>query len=229
MAPVVRRQSALRGGQRRQDEWMGWILLLAVGVAMGETAACGAEAGGVILFFVVLASPRKWALRATQAPPPNGNENENERPGLQCRTPIQHILPPYLASYKSLLHSPPSPFFDTPVCLPAHLHYTFNSVPHRPSPPRRPTMLAPPQGPVEHSPTDPLVLYSRSLREYTLQLWMESRKQAEERVRARTHKKHHGAAKAPPPKSSCKQPVDGESPSSTSNEASTPPSQGLPA
>lgn len=60
-------------------------------------------------------------------------------------------------------------------------------------------MLAPPQqGPAKTSPTDPLVLYSQSLREYTLRLWMESRKQAEERVRARSHKKHHGATKALP-------------------------------
>ena len=58
-------------------------------------------------------------------------------------------------------------------------------------------MLVPPQqGPGKTSPTDPLVLYSQSLRDYTLRLWMESRKQAEERVRARSHKKHHGASKA---------------------------------
>jgi hypothetical protein len=59
-------------------------------------------------------------------------------------------------------------------------------------------MLAPPQQGSVNSPTDPLVLYSQSLREYTLRLWMESRKQAEERMRARSHKKHHGAAKALP-------------------------------
>ncbi|KAI0299796.1 hypothetical protein BC826DRAFT_712813 [Russula brevipes] len=159
MAPVVRRQSALRVGQ--EDEWMDTVVGRRRCDGRNGGMVRGAEAGGVILFFVVLASPREWALRATQAPPPNGNENENERPGPQCRTPIQHLLPPHLASYKSLLHSPPSPFFDTPVCLPAHLHYTFNFVPHRP---HHPTMLAPPQGPVEHSPTDPLVLYSRSLR-----------------------------------------------------------------
>ncbi|KAF8492002.1 hypothetical protein F5888DRAFT_942076 [Russula emetica] len=53
-------------------------------------------------------------------------------------------------------------------------------------------MLIPPQqGVPVKSPSDPLVLYSQSLRDYTLRLWMESRKQAEERVRARAHKKHH--------------------------------------
>jgi hypothetical protein len=57
-------------------------------------------------------------------------------------------------------------------------------------------MLIPPQdGPVK-SPSDPLVLYSQSLRDYTLRLWMESRKQAEERVRARAHRKHHKTTKA---------------------------------
>ncbi|KAN0117948.1 hypothetical protein V8E52_005535 [Russula decolorans] len=58
-------------------------------------------------------------------------------------------------------------------------------------------MFVPPQqgGPVK-SPSDPLVLYSQSLRDYTLRLWMESRKQAEERVRARAHKKHHKSTKA---------------------------------
>ena len=50
-------------------------------------------------------------------------------------------------------------------------------------------------GPVK-PPSDPLVLYSQSLRDYTLRLWMESRKQAEERVRARAHKKHHNSTKA---------------------------------
>ncbi|KAI0253188.1 hypothetical protein BJV78DRAFT_1101330, partial [Lactifluus subvellereus] len=59
------------------------------------------------------------------------------------------------------------------------------------------------------APTDPLVLYSQSLRDYTLRLWIESRKQAEERVRARSHKKHHGAAKVPLPTSGYQQPGDG--------------------
>ncbi len=55
--------------------------------------------------------------------------------------------------------------------------------------------IPPQQGPVK-PPIDPLVLYSQSLRDYTLRLWMESRKQAEERVRARAHKKRHGSTKA---------------------------------
>jgi hypothetical protein len=83
-------------------------------------------------------------------------------------------------------------------------------------------MLASSKGPVDPSRSDPLVLYSRSLRDYTLRLWMESRKQAEERVRARAgHKK---PAKA----SSRKQATDGETSSDMSNEDSTPSSQGLP-
>jgi hypothetical protein len=54
---------------------------------------------------------------------------------------------------------------------------------------------------------------------------LKSRKQAEERVHVRTHKKHHGhgAAKDPPLKASCKQHVDSESHTSTSDEASTHP------
>ncbi|KAI0003862.1 hypothetical protein BJV74DRAFT_881653 [Russula compacta] len=83
-------------------------------------------------------------------------------------------------------------------------------------------MLAPPQGPVQPPPpTDPLILYSQSLRNYTLRLWMESRKQAEERVRARAHKKHHGAGKAPSPTSSFKQPMDAERASSMSSDGSS--------
>jgi hypothetical protein len=55
-------------------------------------------------------------------------------------------------------------------------------------------MLVPPQqGGSVKSPSDPLVLYSQSLREYTLRLWMESRKQAEERARARSRKKRHNS------------------------------------
>ena len=82
-------------------------------------------------------------------------------------------------------------------------------------------MLAPPQGTVQPPPTDPLVLYSQSLRNYTLRLWMESRKQAEERVRARAHKKHHGVGKAPLLTSSFKQPVDAELASSLSSDGSS--------
>jgi len=51
---------------------------------------------------------------------------------------------------------------------------------------------------------------------------MESRKQAEERVRARAgRKKHQGAVKASVPASSRKQATDGETSSDMSNEDST--------
>ena len=90
-------------------------------------------------------------------------------------------------------------------------------------------MLASSKGPVDPSHSDPLVLYSRSLRDYTLRLWMESRKQAEERVRARTHKKRQGAVKASVQASSRKQATDAVSPLDMSNEDSTLSVQGLPA
>lgn len=94
-------------------------------------------------------------------------------------------------------------------------------------------MLAPPKGPVDPSSnTDPLILYSQSLRDYTLRLWMESRKQAEEKVRARTHKKHHqgASAKASMPPTTRKESSDGESSSDVSNDGSTMlSSHGLPA
>ena len=81
-------------------------------------------------------------------------------------------------------------------------------------------MLMPPQGVPVESPSDPLVLYSQSLRDYTLRLWMESRKQAEERVRARAHKKHHKSITALAT-SSCKVSTGGENVTSISNEDST--------
>ena len=82
-------------------------------------------------------------------------------------------------------------------------------------------MLMPPQqgGPVK-PPADPLVLYSQSLRDYTLRLWMESRKQAEERIRAHSHKKHHNSTKALAT-SSCKASTAGENVTSMLNEDST--------
>lgn len=78
------------------------------------------------------------------------------------------------------------------------------------------------------SPSDPLVLYSQSLRDYTLRLWMESRKQAEERVRARAHKKHHNSTKALATPS-CKVSTGGQNVTVTSmsNEGSTLPSEGF--
>lgn len=79
-------------------------------------------------------------------------------------------------------------------------------------------MLMPPQqGGLVKPPADPLVLYSQSLRDYTLRLWMESRKQAEERVRARAHKKHHNSTKALAAPS-CKVSTGGEDVTSMSNE-----------
>ena len=83
-------------------------------------------------------------------------------------------------------------------------------------------MLIPPQsGPVK-TPSDPLVLYSQSLRDYTLRLWMESRKQAEERVRARAHKKHNSTKALASP--SYKASTGGENVTSMPNEGSTVPS-----
>ncbi len=78
-------------------------------------------------------------------------------------------------------------------------------------------MLMPPQQGSMKSPSDPLVLYSQSLRDYTLRLWMESRKQAEERVRARAHKKHHNSTKALAT-STCEPPTGSENVTSMSNE-----------
>ena len=85
-------------------------------------------------------------------------------------------------------------------------------------------MFIPPQqgGPVKQ-PSDPLVVYSQSLREYTLRLWMESRKQAEERVRARAHRKHHNSTKALAT-SSCKASTGSENVAIMSNEGPTVPS-----
>jgi len=126
-----------------------------------------------------------------------------------------------------------------PINLPGVPHPSFISHPSSPLPPLAQypvfyfqSMLAPAQGPVDPSSnTDPLILYSQSLRDYTLRLWMESRKQAEERVRARAHKKHQGAsAKASMPPTSRKESSDGESASDLSNDGSTMlSSHGLPA
>ena len=90
-------------------------------------------------------------------------------------------------------------------------------------------MFIPPQqqgGPVK-PPSDPLVLYSQSLRDYTLRLWMESRKQAEERVRARAHKKHRNSSTKALATPSCNVSTGGENVTSMSDEGSTLPSQGL--
>ena len=192
---------------------------------------------GVVLFFVrrrlvcLLANGRS----ATQGPTAAlaGTRNEmrcQSAPDPRCRTclapfslhlssPINPSCVPSLSP--ALLHPPPpadpvpsaptqSPLHSAGQASPTHIHLSSLS---------RPAMLAPPPGPVE-PPTDPLVLYSRSLRDYTLRLWMESRRQAEERVRARAHKKHQGAAKASLPTSSRIQATDVESASDMSNEGS---------
>ncbi|TFY81363.1 hypothetical protein EWM64_g2647 [Hericium alpestre] len=47
-----------------------------------------------------------------------------------------------------------------------------------------------------HQPQlDPLALYSKSLHDYTLQLWTESRRLAEEKVRAKAAKKQEEDAR----------------------------------
>lgn len=122
------------------------------------------------------------------------------------------------------------PFISRPInlsCAPLHSP-TPRSIrlplPQLPVLNQIPIMFIPPQqgGPVK-SPSDPLVLYSQSLRDYTLRLWMESRKQAEERLRARSHKKHHNSSKAFAT-SSCKVSAGGENVTSIPNEGSTLPS-----
>lgn len=85
-------------------------------------------------------------------------------------------------------------------------------------------MLAPSQGPVD-SPTESLALYSQSLRDYTLRLWVESRRQAEERVHGH-RKKSHGTAKLPLPTSIRKPSSDGNSSSGTSNDSPMLPADG---
>jgi hypothetical protein len=81
-------------------------------------------------------------------------------------------------------------------------------------------MLAPPPVPVDSSAAS-LALYSQSLREYTLRLWVESRRQADEREHGRKPKKSHGAAKVPMPTSTRKPSDDGNSSTGTSNDGLT--------
>ena len=82
-------------------------------------------------------------------------------------------------------------------------------------------MLAPSQGSVD-TPAESLALYSQSLRDYTLRLWVESRRQADaradERVHGRNRKKPHGTTKVPLPTSSRKPSDDGNSSIGTSND-----------
>ncbi|KAF8274296.1 hypothetical protein EI94DRAFT_1782530 [Lactarius quietus] len=77
-------------------------------------------------------------------------------------------------------------------------------------------MLASPSPPVDTS-AESLALYSQSLRDYTLRLWVESRRQADERVHSdgRSRKKSHGSAKMPMPTSTRKPSDDGNSSTGT--------------
>jgi len=90
-------------------------------------------------------------------------------------------------------------------------------------------MLAPSQGPADPS-ADSLALYSQSLRDYTLRLWVESRRQADERERVRggrNHKKSsHGTSTVPLPTSSRKSSGDGNSSTGTSSDGLTLPTKG---
>lgn len=82
-----------------------------------------------------------------------------------------------------------------------------------------PTMLASSPVPVDN-PAESLALYSQSLRDYTLRLWVESRRQADERVHhdGRNRKKSHGT---PMPTSTRKPSDDGNSSTGTSNDGLT--------
>lgn len=86
-------------------------------------------------------------------------------------------------------------------------------------------MLAPSQVPVD-TPAESLALYSQSLRDYTLRLWVESRRQAEERVHGRNRKKSHGTTKAPLPTSSRKPSDDGNSSTGSPNDVLMLPTDG---
>ena len=178
-----------------------------------------------IFFFCSAALQMGEAPHRLHCPHAKRNERTSPLRPLRCRTPLTHttifrpISPPI--NLPSVPHPSPTfqPLHSSPTpCSASRIHPSFSHFQ---------SMLAPP---VEPSPnTDPLVLYSQSLRDYTLRLWMESRKQAEERVRARAHKKHQ--AKASMPASTRKASSDGESSSSdSSNDGSTTmSSQGLPA
>lgn len=80
-------------------------------------------------------------------------------------------------------------------------------------------MLASSPVPVDN-PAESLALYSQSLRDYTLRLWVESRRQADERVHhdGRNRKKAHGT---PMPTSTRKLSDDGNSSTGTSNDGLT--------
>lgn len=87
-------------------------------------------------------------------------------------------------------------------------------------------MLAPSQGPVDAPDADSLALYSQSLRDYTLRLWVESRRQADEHGHGRNSKKSHGTTKVPLPTSGRKSSDDGNSSTGTSNDGLTLPTEG---
>ena len=82
-------------------------------------------------------------------------------------------------------------------------------------------MLAPsPPGPIDN-PAESLALYSQSLRDYTLRLWVESRRQAEERVHGRNRKKSHTTAKM------IQIPIPARKPSDDGNSSTGTPNDGL--
>lgn len=151
--------------------------------------------GRLVFFVVVLMAflSSEWAECHTSSTRTRNNKiNKRASRTSICRT-TPSIFPVHLASYKSLVCTAALPHSSAHPSAPI----STTHIAHRNSLLRVPIMLLPPQqgGPVK-SPADPLVLYSQSLRDYTLRLWMESRKQAEERVRARAHKKHHHSTKA---------------------------------
>ncbi|KAI9444618.1 hypothetical protein H4582DRAFT_831606 [Lactarius indigo] len=141
------------------------------------------------------------------APPgPNSRSSESE--------------PPFSAlsvSYKSGEGTFPPPTLPKLLVhpLPLAVHsFTGNSF-----------MLAPSQGSVD-APADSLALYSQSLRDYTLRLWVESRRQADERGQGRSRNKSHGTAKMPLSTSTRKPSDDGSSSTGTSNDGLTLPTDG---
>ncbi|KAH9033026.1 hypothetical protein EDB84DRAFT_109767 [Lactarius hengduanensis] len=123
--------------------------------------------------------------------------------------------PPFSAlsvSYKSGEGTLPPPtlpnllIYPFPLAVPS---FTGNSF-----------MLVPSQGSVD-APADSLAHYSQSLRDYTLRLWVESRRQADERVNGRSHNKSHGTAKMPLSTSSRKPSDDGNSSGNSSTGTSS--------
>ncbi|KAH8987376.1 hypothetical protein EDB86DRAFT_2186596 [Lactarius hatsudake] len=172
--------------------------------------------GRVCFFFV----PLPVASRTGETPHrlhESRNYIDHAPPGPISRS-SESEPPPFSAlsvSYKSGEGTLPPPTFliftPFPLAVPS---FTGNSF-----------MLAPSQGSVD-APADSLAHYSQSLRDYTLRLWVESRRQADERVNGRSRNKSHGTAKMPLPTSSRKPSDDGNSSTGTSNDGLTSPTNG---